>query len=171
MKQALINYMKRTLDDEFYTPEYAITPLLKYLPTSGIFWECTDFGNSNITKVLRESGRKVITSHINSGIDFLNDEPEDHYDYIISNPPYSIKTDFLRRAYSLGKPFYFLLPITSLEGIERGKLFREFGIQVLVFDKRVDFVKGGSAWFNTSWFCWNMLPRDLIFEELIKESK
>ena len=32
MKQAMINYMQNIKNDELYTPEYAIKPLLKYLP-------------------------------------------------------------------------------------------------------------------------------------------
>ena len=43
-------------NDEYYTPEMAIKPLLKYLPTNIRIWECTDFGESNITKVLRNHG-------------------------------------------------------------------------------------------------------------------
>jgi len=149
-----------------YTPSKAIQPLLKYLPTDGVFWECTDFGGSNITKLLRKSGRNVISTHIDSDVDFLIQEPQEHYDYIITNPPYNIKDKFLTRAYELGKPFCFLLPITSLEGIYRGKLYRKYGIQVLVLDKRIDFTGKKSNWFNTSWFCWKMLPRDLIFEKV-----
>ena len=32
MKKAMIDYMKKEKNDELYTPEYAIFPLLKYLP-------------------------------------------------------------------------------------------------------------------------------------------
>ena len=28
--------------------------------------------------------------------------------------------------------------------------------------------KKSGNWFNTSWFCWNVLPKQLIFEELNK---
>lgn len=56
MKQAMIDYIKRGSYDELYTPEYAVKPLLKYLPKNIIIWECTDYGNSNITKILRGGG-------------------------------------------------------------------------------------------------------------------
>ena len=62
-----------------------------------------------------------------------------------------------------------LLPITSLEGIKRGKMYREKGIELLVFDRRCNFIYDKvkkSNWFNTSWFCWKVLPKQLIFEEL-----
>lgn len=167
MKKAMINYMKNPKNDELYTPPEAIYPLLKYLPKDKIYWECTDFGNSNITKVLKKNGYKVISTHINSGFDFLKDKPNFEFDVIITNPPYSLKTEFLKRAYQLGKSFAFLLPIHTLEGKKRGKLFRKYGLQLLVLDKRINFMKNKkNVWFNTSWFCWKLLPNDLIFEEV-----
>lgn len=166
MKKAMIDYMKNEKNDELYTPEYAIKPLLKYLPKNKIIWECTDFGSSNITKVLKESGFKVISTH-KKDFDFLKDIPDFEFDIIITNPPYSLKDEFLRKCYEYKKPFCLLLPITSLEGIERGKMFRKNNIELLVLDRRCEFMNK-SCYFNTSWFCWNILPKQLIFEELIK---
>lgn len=169
-KRAMISYIKNEKYDEFYTPEYAVRPLLKYLPKDKIIWECTDFGKSNITKILKENGYKVVSTN-KKEIDFLNDNVDFDFDIIITNPPYSLKDDFLKRCYEYGKPFCLLLPITSLEGIKRGKLFRENGIELMVLDKRCNFINSNDKnnWFNTSWFCYKVLPRELIFEELIKE--
>lgn len=163
MKQAMIEYMQKPIHDELYTPLEAITPLLKYIDPSVIVWEPTDFGGSRITDALKSNGNKVIASHINEGQDFFNYEPEE-YDCIITNPPYSIKTQFLKRAYELNKPFALLLPLTALEGIERGRMFAEYGIEVLVFDRRINFIANKkNVWFNTSWFCYKLLPEKLIF--------
>lgn len=168
MKKAMINYMKNEKNDELYTPNYAIEPLLKYLPKNKIIWECTDFGSSNITKLLKQHDYKVISTH-KDNFDFLTDIPNFDFDIIITNPPYSLKNEFLKKCYEYDKPFCLLLPLTSLEGIERGKMFREKGIDVLVFDRRCDFMNNGkSNWFNTSWFCYDVLPKQLIFEELHK---
>ena len=119
MKQALIDYMKNGVNDELYTPDYAIDPLLKYLPKHITIWECTDFGESNITKVLKANGYEVISTHIKD-FNFLTDVPTFHFDAIITNPPYSLKDEFLEKCYEYGKPFALLLPITALEGIKRG---------------------------------------------------
>ena len=168
MKKAMINYMKNGKNDELYTPDYAIEPLLKYLPKDKIIWECTDFGESNITKLLKQHDYKVISTH-KDNFDFLTDVPNFDFDMIITNPPYSLKNEFLKKCYEYDKPFCLLLPLTSLEGIERGKMFREKGIDVLVLDKRCDFMDNKkSNWFNTSWFCYKVLPKQLIFEELHK---
>ena len=170
IKKAMIDYMKKEKNDELYTPEYAIFPLLKYLPKNIKIWECTDYGESNITKVLKENGYQVITTH-KYNFDFLIDKPDFEFDMIITNPPYSLKDEFLKKCYEYNKPFALLLPLTSLEGINRGKMYRENGIELLVFDRRCNFIYDNakkSNWFNTSWFCWNLLPQQLIFEELNK---
>ena len=171
MKKAMIDFIQKEKSDELYTPEYAITPLLKYLPKNAKIWECTDYGESNITSILRKNGFEVISTK-KEDLNFLEDRVDFDFDIIITNPPYSLKDQFLQKCYEYGKPFCLLLPITSLEGIKRGKMFRENGIELLVYDKRCNFIYDNSkknCWFNTSWFCWNILPQQLIFEELKKE--
>ena len=163
MKLALV---KSQINDEIYTPECAIIPLLKYLPKNIRIWECTDYGESNITKVLHENGYNVISTH-KDNFDFLIDQPLFDFDMIITNPPYSLKDEFIEKCYQYKKPFALLLPITALEGIKRGGLYRKHGVEVLVFDKRINFMKNKkSNWFNTSWFCYKVLPQQLIFERI-----
>ena len=171
MKQAMIDYIQKPKNDELYTPEYAVKPLLKYLPKNITIWECTDYGKSNITKILRGGGYSVLSTH-KDNFNFLTDTPDFDFDMIITNPPYSLKDEFIKKCYEYGKPFCLLLPLTSLEGIKRGEMFRQKGISVLVFDKRCNFIYNDSKknnWFNTSWFCYKVLPKQLIFEKLIKE--
>jgi hypothetical protein len=168
MKKAMINYMKNPKNDELYTPKKAVYPLLDYLPKNITIWECTDFGESKITEVLKDNGYKVISTNIDEGFNFLTDEPNFYFDMIITNPPYSLKDEFLQRCYELNKPFCMLLPLTTLEGKKRGEMFRKYGIEVLVLDKRINFMKNKkNVWFNTSWFCWNVLNEKLIFEEVL----
>ena len=163
------DYSKRGAFDELYTPEIAIEMLLPYIPKNvKTIWECTAIKESKIVKVLKANGYNVITSHIEDGFDFLNYEPE-QYDMIITNPPYSLKNKFLKRAFELNKPFAFLLPLTTLEGIERGKMFDKNNIQLLIPNKRFNFKpeKNSGAWFQTSWFTYKLkLERDLNFVSL-----
>ena len=172
MKKPMINYMKAPKNDEVYTPPYAIYPIVPYIDKDWVIWEPTDFGGSEYTRIFREEGYKVITSHIKDNQNFFEYEPSEPYDIIITNPPYSLKTEFLKRAYELNKRFIFLLPITTLESKARGKIFREYNhdIQLLIFDSRVEFYKGkNSIWFNTSYFCRNVLPQQIIFTALEKQ--
>ena len=168
MNTKVYNLIRYKPNDEYFTPSYAVKPILKYITKDiKIIWEPTDFGESKITKILKMEGYKVYSTSFN----FLEKEIDKDYDMIITNPPYSLKTEFLERCYHLGKPFMMLLPITALEGIKRSELFRKFGIQVIIFDRRVNFIteKNSSSWFNTSWFCWKVLEKDLNFEKLNKK--
>lgn len=172
IKQSMVNYIKNEKNDNIYTPDYAVYPLLKYLPKPPLkIWECCDFGGSRITYVLKENGYEVVSTDIVTGFDFLKDEPNFDFDMIVTNPPYSLKNDFLKKCYEYNKPFALLLPLTTLEGIERGKMFKENGINVIVLDKRINFVnQKKNNWFNTSWFIWepNKENNKIIFEHLEK---
>jgi hypothetical protein len=170
MKQAMINYAQKPKADHFNTPEYAAEPVARYVPRSTVIWEPTDTeGKSGITRLFRERGNVVMSTGKNK-FDFLKDEPDFYFDCVITNPPYSLKDEFIRRCVELETSWALLLPITALEGVGRGKLFNgiasDFG--VLVLDRRVEFT-GGSVWFNTSWFCYGILPGQLVFTELRKE--
>lgn len=167
--EAKKDFSRRGKFDELYTPDEAVEMIIKYIPNNiKTIWECTAIKESRIVSVLKDNGFNVITSHIEDGQDFFDYEPE-QYDMIITNPPYSKKDKFLKRAFELGKPFMFLLPITTLEGIERGKMFGENGIQMLIPNKRFNFKpeKKSGAWFQTSWFCSGLnLEKDLNFINL-----
>ena len=84
---------------------------------------------------------------------------------LCTNPPFSRKDEFLERAYGLGKPFALLLPIEALGGGVRNSLFRQYGIQLLVPSKRINFSGRGCS-FASAWFCWKLgLPDQLTFVE------
>ena len=159
--------MKQPINDELYTPNEAIYPLLKHIPNKRLtIWECTDFGESNISKLLKEKGFNVISTHIKD-FNFLTNTPNFYFDMIITNPPYSLKDEFIKKCYEYDKPFALLLPLTALEGIVRGKMFREKGIDLLVLDKRINFMKSKkNCWFNTSWFTYKIQEKNLIFEKV-----
>ena len=165
MKQAMIDYVKNGPYDEFMTPAYAVYPIMQFIPRHYTVWCPFDKEDSNYVKLFTENGYSVIYSHKDENKDFFHYQPE-HFDVIVSNPPFSIKNQILKRCYELGKPFALLLPITTIEGVERHKLFRKHGIQLLVFDRRIGYTHKGSHWVNTSYFCWKLLPQDLMFWEL-----
>ncbi len=155
--------------DDFQTPEKALKPLLPYLKKDLTIWECAE-GMGNLTKGLRKLEYKVIGTDIIKGYDFLEYEPE-KYDCIITNPPFSLKQKFLERAYHLKKPFAFLLPLTTFETKKRQILFKKYGLEVIFFDKRINFEMttggGNGSWFATAWFT-NLLNigKELNFVEL-----
>lgn len=159
-------------DNELYTPYYAVDHIVKYLPKGKIIWLLFDEEWSSFNKRLTELGYRVVRSSLAEGQDFFKYEPE-HWDLIVSNPPFSIKDKVLERLYSFNKPFAVLLPLNSLQGKTRYKYFKD-GIQILSFDARIcyhnkehmDSVVKGSP-FATAYFCRDLLPKDLIVEKLV----
>ena len=123
--------------DNFQTPIMALKPLLPYLKKDWTIWECAE-GNGNLTKELNRQGYKAIGTDIIKGYDFLSWHPKS-FDCIITNPPFSLKQKFLERAYTLEKPFAFLLPLTTFETKKRQFLFQKYGLEVIFFDKRINF--------------------------------
>ena len=159
--------------DEVYTPKYAVKPILKYLNQKDIVWCPFDKENSEYVKLIKQNGNYVIFSHIDDeeNHNFFEYEPQEHYDVIISNPPFSIKDDIIKRLYELNKPYALLLPIPSLQGQKRFPFMKD--CQALIFDKRINYYtdiekkeiqKGVS--FGSFYLCRKFLPKDLIFEEL-----
>jgi hypothetical protein len=163
MKKLKIQMNGRT--DEFGTPKVAIAPLIPFLKKEWVIWECA-WGGGLLAKHLQEEGFKVIG---NSNDDFFDENIE--FDCIVTNPPYSKKYEFLKRCYELEKPFALLMPLSTLEGKKRGELYAKYGIQLIIPNKRINFVtpsgKGSGAWFQTAWFTYGLdLPKDLNFVEL-----
>ena len=167
MKEALKNHK---VFDELYTPDYAIYPMLKYIPRDvKKIWCPCDTWESKIAQILEEEGFNVQTTHIDDGCDFLNFELPFAYDMIITNPPFSIKDKIIKRCYEKNVPFALLLPLTALEGQRRGEMWKEGGIGVVVLDNRVDYNGKGSCWYNTSWFIHSPLTDGRVFFERIKK--
>ena len=149
--------------DEMGTPPEGFKVLLPFLNKKWSIWECA-YGAGSLARIMKENGFKVVTS-----ANFFNDNKE--CDIIITNPPYSLKEEFLKRAYELNKPFAFLLPLTALEGKKRGELYSKYGIELIIPNKRINFItpsgKGSGSWFQTAWFCWKLnLPKQLNFVKL-----
>lgn len=140
--------------DECYTPSNSVAPLVPFLDLSKTYYEPTSGLSSQLVDGLEASGVKIVKSY---GKDFFDCTEEDVCDGIISNPPYSLKDKFIGRCYDLGKPFALLLPVTALQGQKRGSWFKDYGISVLVYNKRIDFTGGRSPTFGVAWFMGNGL--------------
>lgn len=151
--------------DEYYTPPILVKPILKYIKPNSTIWCPFDTENSEFVILLKEAGHKVIYSHIWYGQDFFEYEPNEDYDYIISNPPFTRKLEVLKRLYKLNKPFAMVLGLPILNYQEIGQFFLDKKLQLLIVNKKVSF-DGNTASFNNSYFCYNMLPKDLMFADL-----
>ncbi len=162
-------------NDEFYTPAYAIEPILKYVKPNSTIWCPFDTENSWFIKIFSDCGHTVIATHLETGYDFFNCEIPD-CDYIISNPPYSIKTEVFKKLFEIGKPFAMLVGIVGLfESQKRFQMFRDNQFEIMYLNKRVAYFKDYNEQkpslnppFSSVYICSKMLPQQIVFEEVIK---
>ena len=56
------------------TPNYGVEPILKYIPKNAVVWCPFDKEDSEFVKQIRQSGHKVIATHIDNGENFYTYE-------------------------------------------------------------------------------------------------
>jgi len=151
-------------NDENMTPEYAVVPILKYLPKDKIVWCPFDTIDSEFVKQISKTNQ-VVFSHIFNGQDFFTYEPNE-WDIIISNPPFTNKRKIFERALSFDKPFALIMSNTWLNDSAPKQLFKDKELQLLMFDKRIDYNGNKKITFSSSYFCYKLLPKQILMEEL-----
>lgn len=156
-------------NDECMTLSYAVKPILKYIPKNAVVWCPFDREDSEFVRQISVTN-KVIRSHIDDGKDFYDYEPSEHWDCIISNPPFTAKKNIFERALSFGKPFALIMSNTWLNDSAPKILFKDKDLQLLMFEQRMKFLNNGKIdnkiTFSSSYFCYNFLPKQIIMERL-----
>lgn len=167
-------------NDEFYTPLYAVKPIEKYLKPRSKVWCPFDTSDSLFVKYLEQKGHTVLATHISEGNDFFeiyDSDLSEWCDYIISNPPYSLKTEVLEHLFKLEKPFAMLLGVVGLfESQKRFELFRDNTFEVMYMNRRVDYLKSYEEQkpsknppFSSVYITSKILPKEIVFEEINKK--
>ena len=127
-------------NDEFYTPSYAIQPIKKYITSHMKIWCPFDTEESLFVKEFRNMGCDVIATHISKGEDFF--ELDYECDAIISNPPYSKKTEVLERLFELDKLFAMLVGVVGLfESQRRFNMFKNNNFEIMYMNRRIAYFK------------------------------
>lgn len=169
--------LKLTKQDEYYTPSEAVFPILEYLkPNSNILCPF-DTKESNFVKIFGEEGYKVYHSHISEGKDFfkMKIKPTTKIDYIISNPPYSLRDKVFEKLFDLNIPFAMLINDVNLfDSKKRFELFKNKEVELLYLHPRVKFVfkNDNNEWQKTSgvfqsvYLCYKILPKNIIIKEI-----
>lgn len=162
-------------NDEFYTPEYAIKPILKYIKPNSQIWCPFDTEDSFFIKQFVKNGHGVNYTHIRDGFDFFKySVPK--CDYIISNPPYSCKGEVFKRLFEIGKPFAMLVGVVGLfESQKRFEMFKNNKFEILYMNKRIAYFKSYveqkpslNPPFSSVYLCHKMLPNQICFETIDK---
>jgi hypothetical protein len=173
--KSTLGQMKNQGFDDFQTPRWPVATLMNILESNkhsrDLFtdetniWECA-CGKGRIVDSLTAMNYNVVSSDIKYGVDFLTTDKVQG-EVIITNPPFSKKTDFLKRCYDLGRPFALLLPLTAMAGKKRIKMYQEHGAQFIIMKERIDFeypdgTFKGKPWFNGMWVTHGFsLPKDI----------
>jgi hypothetical protein len=167
-------HFKVVKQDEWLTPEYAVRPLLPFLKPESRILCPFDTVHSAYIQVLRGAGHSAAHTHIDSRsprADFFTytDEELRSFDYVISNPPYSRKTDVLSKLFASKAKFAVLLGGVGLFEAERFELFKRHSFEIMYFDRRVGFIPGGgqkasgSPPFSSIYVCHWVLPEKIMF--------
>lgn len=161
--------------DSFQTPDYALEPLLPYIPIGARIWEPA-CGDGNIVSFFCGRGFDVVGTDIKQGQNFFHTHVD--CDIIITNPPYSnpMYDRFLERCYRIGKPFALLSPVQYIGGSKRQGLFEKYGVQIVLLGGRVSFTTPsrihhtiGSPTLESAWFCNGLnLPSQITFAKMRK---
>lgn len=158
--------------DRCQTPAYALDPLLPYLRPEWTVWECAA-GAGRLSRALSPHVAAVVDSDLLDGRNFFTWQPT-HFDAIVTNPPYSIKFDWLARCYALGKPFALLVPVETIGAAKAQRLMEHYGHEQLLLDKRVNFTMpikgdaGSSAQFPVMWLCHQLLPAPFVYGRITR---
>jgi len=162
-------------NNEFYTPGYAIEPLFQYIKPNSRIWCPFDTEQSLFVSMLTKQGHQVIHSHLQSGQDFFAMQPVD-CDYIISNPPYSLKYEVFNRLFEIGKPFAMLVGVVGLfESQKRFNMFKDNNFEIMYFNKRISYFKSYEDQkpslnppFSSVYVAKDMFPKQINFETINK---
>lgn len=88
-------------------------------------WAPFDTEQSEFVKQARSAGHTVLRSHLSDGQDFFTYQPDERWDVIVSNPPFTDKRRVFERALSFGKPFALIMTNTWLNDAAPKQLGKE----------------------------------------------
>ena len=135
------NTTNRRKQTDFYETPYSLTR--KFLDVEEFDKSLTvcepACGKGAITKVLKEYWNDNLVTAYDQEVNFIWGE-NGHYDYIVTNPPFTTALQFINQAKIVArKKFAFLLPLSYLHGKARyDELYtdREYGLKkVYVFTR------------------------------------
>jgi hypothetical protein len=110
-------------------------------------------------------------------MDFFTEDAPVQTDYIISNPPYSLKAEVFERLFELDIPFAMLVGVVGIfESQKRFTMFKNNEFEIMYFDKRISYFKSYADQkpslnppFSSVYICKDLLPKQIVFEALVKK--
>lgn len=155
----IINSIKP--QDEYYTPRCMVDMIIPYIEKDYTVWCPFDTENSEFVIALRENGNGIIHSHICEGKDFLKYTPDEKFDIIVSNPPFTLKNEVFKKTQSFDVPYALVMGLHCLSYYEFASNFHNRRLQLLIPAKRISF-NGNGVSFTSVYFCEKLLPQDVM---------
>lgn len=166
--QSIVGTSQGRQPHDFYpTPREATESLLSVETFVGNVWEPA-CGDGAISKVLAERGIDVVSTDLidrgygKSPVDFLLCDESRLADNVITNPPYTLAEEFVRKALSVSsRKVALLLKLAFLEGVSRKPLFETTPLaSVHVFSRRLTMTRNGElrtggGMIAFAWFVWD----------------
>ena len=125
--------------DEWYTHRHIVDHMYSFLnPDKGSTILCPfDTEKSEFVKHAKDNGYNVIYDIR----DFCSDKKY-KCDYIITNPPFSIKNEVIKKALEYKVRTCFILPIDSITGVTRHDLFKEYNSYPYIYipKRRISYI-------------------------------
>lgn len=163
--------------DRCQTPPEALYPLLPYLPKGKRIWEPAAGMGYMVASLRDDHGFDVVGTDLLDGPhrNFFTTQPECGFDLIVTNPPYTIKFQWIKRCYELGKPWALLMPTETISAAAANTLFELYGMEQIVLRPRVRFRMPNIGWkksrpqFPTVWYTWGLnIGRDTTYATVPK---
>lgn len=151
---------KRKESDFYPTPPDVTYALIDFLRISyrNIIWEPA-CGEGHMVNQIKKMGYDVFGTDIRTGTDFLKDDAPRAFNWIITNPPFSLADQFVMRCQQYNKPFALLLKSQYWHAKKRVEMFRKWPpAWVLPLTWRPDFCfgeRGGSPTMEVMWCVWD----------------
>ena len=157
-----------TRHDDYMSPKYAWENIKQYIPKDKVIWEAF-YGDASSGTYLTELGFNVIHEEI----DFFENNKGD---IVVSNPPFTLIPNILKRLVEIDKPFILIMPSPKINTQYFRKLFSDTKdpIQIIIPRKRIQFKKmvdgkipedyKSCCNFDCFYYCWKIgLERDIIW--------
>jgi len=133
--------------DQAQTPPYAILPLLPYLPKDWIVWESAASKYGFLGEAIRALNGNIVmeTGMESTGDDFFKTS-RNTAQVQVTNPPFSLKYEWIERSYDNRQAFALLMPFDTWAAARAQRQFQRFGMSIIILNRRVHFHMPNLGW-------------------------
>lgn len=160
----------RLIDDAYETPGWCVERLLDVLDLPDGCWLEPCAGNGAIIQAVKlydyavnwtavekrpecEAALRLLTPRVRIE-DFLSAELEHREEVVITNPPYSLAEEFVKKSLGIGQWVIMLLRLNWLASQRRAAFMLEHPPDVYVLPNRPSFTGKGTDATEYAWFVW-----------------